>query len=126
MAEEIFTASTENLRDLKKQRKRICALVNRAIREKQDPDLISLTKMYALLYSAYVETSFLKLIHTPKAFTESEIIQIMAERNLEQKWLKCVDFAFNKLNTTNFGEVANKKQTLHRLLQEYIIIDPNK
>ena len=36
MAEEIFTASTENLRDLKKQRKRICALVNRAIREKQD------------------------------------------------------------------------------------------
>ena len=69
MAEEIFTASTENLRDLKKQRKRICALVNRAIREKQDPDLISLTKMYALLYSAYVETSFLKLIHTPKAFT---------------------------------------------------------
>ena len=44
MAEEIFTASTENLRDLKKQRKRICALVNRAIREKQDPDLISLTK----------------------------------------------------------------------------------
>ena len=77
MAEEIFTASTENLRDLKKQRKRICALVNRAIREKQDPDLISLTKMYALLYSAYVETSFLKLIHTPKAFTESEIIQII-------------------------------------------------
>ena len=45
MAEEIFTASTENLRDLKKQRKRICALVNRAIREKQDPDLISLVKM---------------------------------------------------------------------------------
>ena len=108
MAEEIFTASTENLRDLKKQRKRICALVNRAIREKQDPDLISLTKMYALLYSAYVETSFLKLIHTPKAFTESEIIQIMAERNLEQKWLKCVDLAFNKLNTTNLGEVRNK------------------
>ena len=101
MAEEIFTASTENLRDLKKQRKRICALVNRAIREKQDPDLISLTKMYALLYSAYVETSFLKLIHTPKAFTESEIIQIMAERNLEQKWLKCVDFAFNKLNISS-------------------------
>ena len=125
MAEEIFTASTENLRDLKKQRKRICALVNRAIREKQDPDLISLTKMYALLYSAYVETSFLKLIHTPKAFTDSEIIQIMAERNLEQKWLKCVDLAFNKLNTTNLGEVANKKQTLHRLLQEYII-DPSQ
>lgn len=39
-------------------------------------DLISLTKVYALLYSTYVETSFLKLIHTPKAFIESEIMQI--------------------------------------------------
>lgn len=121
MAEEIFIASTENLKDLKKQRKRIYALVNRAIREKKDADLTSLTKVYALLYSAYVETSFLKLIHTPKAFTESEIMQIMAEHNLEEKWVKCVNFAFNRLNTTNLGEVANKKQTLNRLMQEYII-----
>lgn len=121
MAEEIFIASTENLKDLKKQGKRICALVNRAIREKKDADLTSLTKVYALLYSAYVETSFLKLIHTPKAFTESEIMQIMAEHNLEEKWVKCVNLAFNRLNITNLGEVANKKQTLNRLMQEYII-----
>ena len=45
----------------------------------------------------------------------------MAERNLEEKWLKCVELAFNKLNTTNLGEIANKKQTLNRLLQAYII-----
>lgn len=121
MAEEIFMASTVNLKDLKKQRKRIGALVNRAIREKQDSDLMSLTKVYALLYSAYVEISFLKLIHTPKAFAESEITQIMCGRNLEEKWLKCVDFALKKLHTTNLGEVANKKQMLNRILQEYII-----
>ena len=121
MAEEIFIASTKNLRDLKKQKKRISALVNRAIREKKDSDLISLTKVYVLLYSAYVETSFLKLIHTPNAFSESEITQIMAQHNLEQKWIKCVELAFNKLNTNNLGGVANKKQTLNRLLQEYII-----
>ena len=121
MAEEIFIASTKNLRDLKKQKKRISALVNRAIREKKDSDLISLTKVYVLLYSAYVETSFLKLFHTPNAFSESEITQIMAQHNLEQKWIKCVELAFNKLNTNNLGGVANKKQTLNRLLQEYII-----
>ena len=73
MSEKIFRASTSNVKDLKKQRNRILALVNRAIREKNDADLISLTKMYALLYSAYAEMSFLKLIHTPKAFSESEI-----------------------------------------------------
>ena len=60
MAEEIFTASTENLRDLKKQRKRICALVNRAIREKQDPDLISLTKIVCSSLFCLCRNFFLK------------------------------------------------------------------
>lgn len=122
MAEEIYRASTLNIKDLKKQRKRILALVNRAIREKNDADLISLTKMYALLYSAYAEMSFLKLIHTPGAFSESEITQIENGRNLEEKWTKCVEFAFKKLNpNANPGEIANKKQTLRRILTEYII-----
>lgn len=122
MAEEIFQASTLNVKDLKKQKNRILTLVNRAIREKNDADLISLTKMYALLYSAYAETSFLKLIHTPKAFSESEISQIENGRNLEEKWTKCVEFAFKKLNSdANLGEIANKKQTLRRILMEYII-----
>ncbi len=48
-------------------------------------------------------------------------MQIMAEHNLEEKWVKCVNLAFNRLNITNLGEVANKKQTLNRLMQEYII-----
>ena len=106
MAEEIFTASTENLRDLKKQRKRICALVNRAIREKQDPDLISLTKMYALLYSAYVETSFLKLIHTPKAFTESEI------KELKEKYFSILD---ENLDEELFSKEKENDQTIIKL-----------
>ncbi len=122
MSEKIFRASTLNVKDLKKQRNRILALVNRAIREKNDADLISLTKMYALLYSAYAEMSFLKLIHTPKAFSESEILQIVNRRNLEEKWEKCVEFAFKKLNLdANLGDIANKKQTLRKILMEYII-----
>jgi len=83
---------------------------------------LSLTKMYALLYSAYAEVSFLKLIHTPQAFSESEISEIERGQNLEEKWNKCLEFAFNKLNSNaNLGEIANKKRTLQRLLKEYII-----
>lgn len=126
MVEEIYRAGTSNVKDLKKQRNRIQTLVNRAIREKNDADLISLTKMYALLYSAYAEMSFLKLIHTPKAFSESEISQIESGRNLEEKWRKCVEFAFKNLNSdANLGEIANKKQTLGRILEKYII-DPSQ
>lgn len=122
MAEDIFRACTENAKDLKKQRKRLLALANRAIREKNDADLNSLTKLYALLYSAYAEVSLLKLIHTPNAFGDSEIAQIENGRNLEEKWKKCVELAFKKLNTdANLGEIANKKQTLTRIQNEYII-----
>lgn len=72
MAQDIFVASSENLKELKKHRNRLKCLVNRAIRENSLSELDSLTKVYALLYSAYVEVSFLKLIHTPKAFSDSE------------------------------------------------------
>lgn len=122
MSEEIFRASVLNVKDLEKQRKRITSLVNRAIREKKDSDLNSMTKLYALLYSAYAEVSFLKLIHTPNAFENSEINQIESKRNLEEKWCKCVELAFKRLNNmSNLGEIANKKQTLNRILEKYII-----
>ena len=86
MAQDIFVASSENLKELKKHRNRLKCLVNRAIRENSLSELDSLTKVYALLYSAYVEVSFLKLIHTPKVFSDSEIEQIQKNRNLEEKW----------------------------------------
>lgn len=122
MANDIYYACSENAKDLKKQRKRLLSLTNRAIREKNDADLCSLTKLYTLLYSAYAEVSLLKLIHSPNAFTESEIHQITSGRNLEEKWKKCVELAFSNLNTSsNTGTIANKKQTLLRILDKYII-----
>lgn len=122
MAQDIFVASSENLKELKKHRNRLKCLVNRAIRENSLSELDSLTKVYALLYSAYVEVSFLKLIHTPKAFSDSEIQQVEKKRNLEEKWEKCFELAFKKLNTNaNKGEISNKKQALNRILLQYII-----
>lgn len=122
MSIEIYQASTENLRDLKKERKRINVLANRAIRENNIADLSCLTKIYALLYSAYAEVALTKLIHAPNALNDSEISQINTKNNLEEKWIKCVDLAISKLNTNgNKGEIANKKQTLIRLMQKNIL-----
>ena len=79
--------------------------------------------MYALLYSAYVEDSFLKLIHTPQALTETEIRDIQRGRNLDEKWKKCAEVAFMKItNGADWVEIANKKQTLYRILDKYIIV----
>lgn len=122
MSEDVYIASTSNVKYLKKQRKRIEKLFNRAIRERNEEDLVTLTKIYALLYSAYAETSFLKLIHTPGAFNEEEIEQIMNSHNLEEKWCKCVECAFRQYKTiNNKGQIANKKKKLDKVLRKYII-----
>lgn len=122
MAEEIYRAYVSNVKELEKHRNVIVQLANRAIRENKQIELNTLTKVYALIYSAYVEDSFLKLIHTPQAFTEIEIMDIQRCRNLEEKWKKCVELAFVKINNrANLGEIANKKQTLNRILDKYII-----
>lgn len=122
MSENIYRASCENVKDLRKQRNRLKTLFNRAIKENNEADMQTLTKLYALLYSAFAEVSFLKLIHSPCAFEETEIQHIQAARNLEEKWNKCSELAFQRINTSaNLGEIANKKRTLEKICKKYII-----
>ncbi len=122
---DIFTASCENERELRKQANQIKRLFNDALRKNRDQDIEALTKIYALIYSAYVEVSFLKTIHTPHGFDESYISQIQSARNIEEKWSKCIDLAFGRIiSGNNIGEINNKKQIVNRILREYII-DPS-
>lgn len=117
----IYRASVENLRELNKQRTSIKRLFNEAVEKNNQTGLHVLTKLYALLYSSFAELSFLKVIHTPYGFSEPEITQICNERNLDQKWKKCIELAFRKIeNTTNAGEIQNKKKTLLNHIEKYI------
>lgn len=119
---DIYRASCQNIRELKSKRKIIHKMMNKSIRKGAISEIDTITKLYALLYSAYAETSFLKLIHTPYGLTDSEIDVIQNQRNLEDKWSKCFELVFKKIDTkTNAGEIANKKQKLKRILDEYII-----
>ena len=97
-------------------------MFNRSVKLNDHSSFEALKKLYALLYSSFVEVSFLKVVHTPYGFTENEISQILEQRNLEQKWARCLELAFRRIdNMTNKGEVQNKKQILQRLIQTYII-----
>jgi hypothetical protein len=123
---EIFKASVINLRELKNQRTNIKRLFNQSIKRKDNSSFSALTKLYALLYSSFAELCFLKVIHTPYGFSEDKIIQITSERNLEQKWLKCLELAFSSINNiANEGEIQNKKQILKRHINQFII-DPSQ
>lgn len=119
---DIYKACCNNVKELKSKRRILNKLINRSIKEGSDEELYALTKLYALLYSSYAEVSFLKLIHTPYGFSESEIAVIQEQRNLEEKWQKCFELAFQKMNqNANLGEIANKRKKLKKILDMYII-----
>ena len=64
----IYQASVKNVRELKKQVKIVKRLLNQALRTNRMQEVDALTKTFALMYSAYAEVSFIKLIHTPYGF----------------------------------------------------------
>ena len=96
-------------------------MLNDSIRNKSNCDIDLLTKLYVLLYSAYAETSFQKLINTPDGFEESIIVEINKQRNIEEKWKKCIEIALKNINDLNKGSLANKKKRLEKILKDYII-----
>lgn len=121
----VYHASCENVKELLSSRKKLKKLFNNSIRSKADCDVSLFTNIYALLYSAYVETSFQKLINTPNGFGESIIKNINEQNNIEDKWKKCIEIALNYINDSDKGSLANKKKRLEYILNEYII-EPSK
>lgn len=122
MNADIYVASCKNEKRIKKEIRQLNQLINNAIKNNRYQEIESFTPIIALLYSVYAEVAFFKMIHTPYGFEDSYIEQILSQRNLEDKWTKCLDFAFDRIqNDTNKGEVANKRKQLNDILNEYII-----
>ena len=117
---DIYKASVKNVRGLKSSRKKIKQLINLSIKNNKKDIIPILTKNYALLYSAFAETCFLKMIHTPYGFSDDRILQICSKRNLETKWTKCLELAFNAVDNSS-GEFYNKKQSITRFVANYIL-----
>lgn len=119
----VYEASVKNVKELNKQAKTIKRLLNQALIKNRQSDIDALTKTYALMYSAYAEVSFQKLINTPYGFSNDYIKQIQSCGNLEQKWQKCFDFALKSIsNEHNKGEIANKTKWLTEIMKKYIIV----
>ena len=119
---EVFKASVTNVRELKQQRTNLKRLINQSVKRNDHNSFNALTKLYALLFSSFAELCFLKTIHTPYGFNGDEINQISGQRNLEQKWNKCIELAFLKINNiANKGDIQNKKQILTRHINNFII-----
>lgn len=122
---EIFKCQNENIKLLEKGFSQINRAINIALIKNDSTALSIHTRLLALQYSVWAEAKFSKLIHTPYGFSPDEIQQIRTvqkQNGLEAGWKKCLELALRKVTASkSTGEIANIKQTISRLIVEYII-----
>jgi hypothetical protein len=121
-----YQAYVINVRDFLLAEKEIKRLINRALKSGKKTLTVNVqTKVYALLYSTYSEASFMKIVLTPYGFDQPFVDEILRQESVQEKWLKCVELAFNKFTTHRKGsEVPNKTKELKAIIQKYIV-DPS-
>ena len=119
---DVYEAACANVRELQTTRRTMDKMFNNALRNNAVEQINLLTKSYAQLYSAYAEASFLKLVYTPYVFIDTERKKILSERNVENKWKKILELAFENLNNDSKGERANKELKLTRIYKEYVVL----
>ena len=95
---QIYQAQTNNKRLLDKAEVQIRRSINESILQNDRMRIEIFTRLYTLTYCAWVETRLSFLIHTPHGFGLEEISQIKTQGSFKDKWKKCLELSFKKLD----------------------------
>jgi hypothetical protein len=118
----LYKAYVENVKEFSVAETDLRRLINRSLKSGNTLTIRVQTKLYALLYSSYSEASFMKLILTPYGFRQEYLQQILIQESIKEKWVKCIELAFNDFSVFAKGsEIPNKMQNIIRIIEEYII-----
>lgn len=120
--QSIFSIQTENVRELEKSWEQGNRLVNESLRNRDQAATTIQTKLMALLFSAYTEAIFSKLIHTPQALTEKEISKLKSEfkKNSYRGWVECLNLIVGKITTKDKAYKDQVILDVKNLLENYI------
>ena len=110
---------SKNLAILKSARKEINIQINDALRRDDSHSLKIYTNIYLLIYASWTEALLVRLIHTPSGFTDEEKAKILKDKNVLNKWGKCINTAFSKFKKSG-SEIPNKKRQIKKLIHSYI------
>ncbi len=121
----VYRAQTENVRMLNQARTQINKAINNALRK---GDIVSSQvqrRVLALVFCAWVEASFSKIIHTPYGFTLEEIDQIKRvyqHFNLETGWKKCIELGLRRIsNSRKSNYKSNIRQKISSIVDDYVV-----
>lgn len=121
----VFKAQTQYAKELLSAQKQLNKSINNALRKNDSPSAKIHTKVLALIFCAWAEANFSKLIHTPYGFTLDEIAQIKTiwkSNGLESGWNKCLELGLKKVGKVNKGNfLPNVKQKIVRIIYEFVV-----
>lgn len=122
--EEIFKAQVQNVRVLESTWTQIKRSINLAYKRGDEPFAAIQTKVLALVFCAYAEALFSRLLHTPNALTAAEIDQIKkaGKNNISRAWIKCIQIASSRIDGGKENHVPNLRRRLGKFVVQYIIV----
>ena len=117
--QQFHSLLSQNLHALIATKKKINSQINVCLRKDDSKALRVYTNVYLLVYNAWTEASLVHLVHTPFGFNIDEKEKILKDRDVLNKWKKCVDTAFVKFRKGG-ADIPNKKKKIFKLLSSYL------
>lgn len=122
----IFQAQVTNVRSLLAAMRQVHRSVNTALRANDQPAARAFTKIYALLFCAWAEANFSKVIHTPHGLDLDEIAQVQAAKDagIGPAWKKCVELGLRHLDVKRGSFKPNARKKLEEAIDAHVF-DPS-
>jgi hypothetical protein len=120
---QIFQAQTQNVRALEKSWHQLKRTINSELANNQLLSAKNHSKLLALIFCAWSEANFHKLIHTPHGFELNEIDQIKAisSSNIVDGWKKCLEIGLSKISPTSKSSYKpNIKKNIENIIDRYV------
>lgn len=119
----LFSSQTKNVRRLIGAKKQLRRSINLGLRRSDEPAEEAHTLVLGLLYCAWIEARFSKMIHTPRGFSDAEIAQIKEDQRkngVSSAWKKAVSLGVRRVNSERSNYASNIRRKLDALIDSYV------
>lgn len=125
---DIFVLQSRNVREIKKHRLQLRRDLNRSCRRNDEAGLRAKTLLYALLFSAWSEAQWIQILHTPAAFSGTEIETVQARRKSQgigAAWTLMIEIAVSRVGDPSSNDsLAQRQAIVLQAIQDHIV-DPS-
>jgi hypothetical protein len=122
----VYQAQVKNVRALESSIKHVRRAINAGLRANDQPMVLAFTNTYAILFCAWAEANFSKLLHTPHGFEIPEIeqVQLAKDSGIAAAWKKAVELGLRHLSAQRGSFKPNARQKLYNLIDGHVF-DPS-